>query len=58
MRLFPLCTPVAEHGLLIEFGERIDAAIHARVLALDAALAANPFQGFHEAIPALSLIHI
>jgi inhibitor of KinA len=49
---FPIFRPVAEHGLLVEFGTRIDAATHADVLALDRAVAANPFAGFAEAVPA------
>ena len=48
----PICRPVAEHGLLVEFGDRIDEAIHTAVLALDRALAAAPFAGFVEAVPA------
>lgn len=42
---------MAEHSLLVEFGEKIDRAINDRVLALDAALAAAPFDGFLEAVP-------
>jgi inhibitor of KinA len=49
---FPIFRAVAEHGLLVEFGTRIDDATHAAVLALDRALAANPFAGFAEAVPA------
>jgi inhibitor of KinA len=49
---FPIFRAVAEHGLLVEFGTRIDAATHAAVLALDRALAAKPFAGFAEAVPA------
>ena len=48
----PIFRPVAEHGLLVEFGDRIDGAAHAAVLALDRALAAKPFRGFLEAVPA------
>lgn len=48
----PVFRPVAEHGLLVEFGDRIDPSTHAAVLALDRALAANPFPGFAEAVPA------
>ena len=43
---FPVFRPVAEHGLLVEFGDRIDPATHAAVLALDRALARSPFAGF------------
>lgn len=49
---FPLFRPVAEHGLLVEFGDRLDDACHAAVLRLDRALAATPFAGFAEAVPA------
>ena len=49
---FPIFRAVAEHGLLVEFGTRIDDATHAAVLALDRALAAKPFAGFAEAVPA------
>ena len=51
LRDFPVFTPMAEHSLLVEFGEKIDRAINDRVLALDAALAAAPFDGFLEAVP-------
>ena len=44
--------PVAEHGLLVEFGDRLDETSHAAVLRLDRALAAQPFPGFAEAVPA------
>ena len=52
MTAFPLFRPVAEHGLLVEFGDRLDDACHAAVLRLDRALAATPFAGFAEAVPA------
>lgn len=49
---FPQFRPVAEHGLLVEFGDRLNEASHAAVLRLDRALAAHPFPGFAEAVPA------
>ncbi|SDN88821.1 allophanate hydrolase subunit 1 [Ensifer sp. YR511] len=52
VRSFPVFTPVADHSLLIEFGDLIDHRIHARVMQLDRALAAHPFTGFVEAVPA------
>lgn len=55
---FPRFRPIAEHSLLVEFGEAIDAATHARVLQLDKALAAHPFAGFLEAVPAYAAILI
>lgn len=57
-RLFPIFSPVAEHSLLVEFGDRIDHDIHARVVQLDKALSANPFEGFIEAVPAYAGILI
>lgn len=56
--LFPRYKPVAEHAMLVEFGEVIDAAIHARVMQLDAALSVQSFQGFKEAVPAYASLMI
>ena len=58
MRDFPVYTPVAEHSLLVEFGETIDRAINAQVLALDDALTQHPFDGYKEAIPAYASLLI
>jgi inhibitor of KinA len=55
-RSFPVFSPVADRGLLIEFGDVIDNAIHARVMHLDRALAAQPFEGFIEAVPAYATL--
>ncbi len=44
--------PIADHALLVEFGTAISDTTHAQVLALDKALARQPFPGFLEAIPA------
>lgn len=52
MNEFPVFRPVAEHGLLVEFGDTLDDTVHAAVLALDRALAASPFAGFVESVPA------
>ncbi|MEI4471693.1 5-oxoprolinase subunit B family protein [Frigidibacter sp. MR17.24] len=49
---YPRFKPVADRAVLVEFGERIDAAVNARVIAFDRALAARPFAGFAEATPA------
>lgn len=57
-RSFPVFSPVAEHSLLVEFGDKIDHDSHARVLRLDRALAAAPFDGFLEAVPAYASILI
>ena len=48
----PVVRPVGESGLLIDFGDTIDAAINGRVIALDRALAADPPSGLFETIPA------
>ena len=41
-----------DRALLVEFGDRISEPVHDRVLRLDRALAAAPFAGFLEAVPA------
>lgn len=55
-RTFPVFQPVAEHALLVEFGDKVDRGIHAKVVQLDKALLAGPFQGFIEAVPANAAI--
>ncbi len=57
-RIFPTIAAIAEHSLLVEFGDTIDHAIHAQVLHLDKALAAAPFDGFVEAVPAYAALLI
>ncbi|MCX7302202.1 MAG: allophanate hydrolase subunit 1 [Rhodobacterales bacterium] len=52
MHGFPRFRPVAEQGVLIEFGDHISDAVHERVLFLDSILAAQGFDGFREAVPA------
>lgn len=41
----------ADGGLVVQFGETIDAAINGQVLALDASLAARPVAGVIETVP-------
>ena len=48
----PHFTPVADRGLLVEFGEAISDNAHRAVLALDQALARDPPAGIGEAVPA------
>jgi antagonist of KipI len=48
----PRQSPVGDGALRVEFGSAIDPEANARVRALDAVLAARPFPGFREAIPA------
>ena len=52
MNARPVVRPVGECALLIDFGERVDEATNARVVALDRALAANPPRGLNETVPA------
>ena len=53
---FPRIRPVADTGVLVEFGDRISDAVHARVLAFDAALHTRPFTGFTESVPAYASV--
>ncbi len=55
---WPIFRPVAEHGLLVEFGAAIDSAIHARVLRLDRALVAAEVPGVLETVPAYAALLI
>jgi 5-oxoprolinase (ATP-hydrolysing) subunit B len=48
---YPRATPHGDTGVAIEFGDRIDEAINASVLALDRLVADNPIQGMIEAVP-------
>lgn len=57
-RRFPAFSAVAEQALLVEFGDKIAPEIHARVLRLDRALAAQPVPGFIEATPAYAALLI
>ena len=43
--------PAGDSALIVEFEERIDPAVSARVLALDAALAADPPKALRETLP-------
>lgn len=54
----PVFRPVGEGALMVEFGDRVDAALHDRVLALDAALAAHPFAGLAESVPAYASLMV
>ncbi|HEY8381217.1 MAG TPA: allophanate hydrolase subunit 1 [Microvirga sp.] len=54
----PIIRPVGDTGVLVEFGDRIDEAVHRRVLAFDAALAREPFAGFTESVPAFASVFV
>lgn len=49
---FPVFRHVADHAILVEFGDTFDNTVHNAVLRLDRALAAAPFAGLIEAVPA------
>lgn len=55
---FPRFRAVAEHGVLVEFGDVIGKEVHDQVRRLDAALAGAPFEGFTEAVPAYTSLLI
>jgi len=44
--------PVADHAVLVDFADSLSDSAHRAVLQLDQALAAQPFAGFTESIPA------
>ena len=48
----PQFRPVAERAVRVEFADQISEAAHQAVLSLDAQLAAAPFEGFVESVPA------
>ena len=48
----PVIKPVGDTGVLLEYGDNIDPALFNRILALDAALRANPPPGLLETVPA------
>lgn len=50
---WPRFTPVADHALLVSFGDVLTEATSAAVMALDQALADTPPTGFNECVPAL-----
>jgi 5-oxoprolinase (ATP-hydrolysing) subunit B len=50
--------PCGDAALTVEFGDTVDAGINARVLALDAALAAAPLPGVRETIPTYRALYV
>lgn len=49
---YPCFRAVADHAVLVEFGDAIDQAVHDEVVRLDGLLAEHPFPGFAETVPA------
>ena len=56
MTAISACRPVADHGVLVVFDDRIGDATLAAVHALDAALHARPPDGLVETVPALTTL--
>jgi inhibitor of KinA len=56
MTTTPVAVPVADHGVLVVFDDHISDETHARILALDAALARNPPAGLTEIVPAMTTL--
>jgi inhibitor of KinA len=52
----PILRPIGEHGLLVDFGDRPDAAVYRRLLELDARLDPDSVPGFAEAVPATTTL--
>ena len=56
--MFPRLVPVADCGLLVEFGDIIDPVVNRRVADFDRALIARGFAGFTESVPSWSAVFI
>lgn len=56
--MFPTMRPIADTGVLIEFGDHIDDDIHARVLAMDAAVTDAAINGVTELIPTYAALYV
>lgn len=54
--MYPRLVPVADCGLLVEFGAVIDPAVNAQVVTFDRALTTRGFAGFTESIPSWSAV--
>lgn len=55
---YPQFEPVADMGVLVEFGNIIDDEVHARVLELDRNLDKTQFSGITEIIPAYASLYV
>jgi inhibitor of KinA len=55
---FPYCRPLGDSALTIFFADRVDPAIHARVIAAAASLAAAPLAGTTELVPAYTTLSV
>ena len=58
MNTYPQIKPIADIGLLIEFGQTIDVSIHAQILAMDQAMQDAPILGVIEMIPSYVSLYV
>ena len=56
--MYPTMRPIADTGVLVEFGDRIDDDIHALVLAMDRAVHAADLFGVTELIPTYASLYV
>jgi inhibitor of KinA len=56
--MYPRLVPVADCGLLVEFGDKIDPTINAQVATFDRDLMAHGFPGFTESVPSWSAVFV
>jgi len=54
----PVVRPVGDRGLILRFGDRVDADIHARVIAMQAAVEAAPPPGVTETVPSYTALFV
>lgn len=58
MTAFPYCRPLGESALTVFFGDRVDPAVHARVVATAASLTGAPPVGVTELVPAYATLSV
>ena len=58
MNIYPQIKPIADIGLLIEFGQSIDISIHAQILAMDQAMQDASILGVIEMIPSYASLYV
>jgi len=51
---FPVYQPVGDSGIMLRFGDKIDDAIHAQVLAMDKAVGDAHLEGVRELVPSFT----
>ncbi len=56
--MYPTMRPIADTGVLVEFGDQIDDGIHAQVLAMDRTVNAANLHGVTELIPTYAALYV